>query len=403
METFSAYFDFPANNIPYFRELLVFLVSSLAIVPVFQRLKASPVLGYLAVGIIVGPFGFELVHESPGLEMLADLGVVFLLFMIGLKLSLERLRAMRRYVLGLGVLQVLVTAALVGGVAYSWDNTLESSILLGLCFALSSTAIVSQMLMEKNELLSHKGRIALSVLLAQDLAIVPLLVLVNVFSGGGEQTIGQELAIAATKATACILVIIFAGRLVLRPIFRMINAQSQSPELFVGLSLLVILVTAAFTSAAGLSMELGAFMAGLMLAETEFHNRIEIDIKPFQGLLLGLFFITVGMGIDIHAVMDNLFWLSASVVGIFIMKAAVIAVIGTAFGIERKVILPASLLLGQGGEFVFVVVGAAMASHLIDGPVGHFMLLVTALSMIATPLFVVLSDRLEKKLEQHPS
>lgn len=385
-------------HIPYFRELLVFLLASVTIVPLLQRLKASPVLGYLAVGLVIGPYGLGLIRESDGIETLAKLGVVFLLFMIGIRLSLERLITMRHYVFGLGTLQILVTGGIIGAIAYLWGNTIEVSVLLGGCFALSSTAMVSQMLMEKKVLSTNKGRIVLSILLAQDIAIVPLLVLVNAFAQSGGEDIGLALGMAGVKAFVAVAVILLLGRLILQPVLKYVNELEQSPELFIAMTLLIIFLTAAATAMAGLSMELGAFMAGLMLAETEFSNRIENDIKPFQGLLLGLFFITVGMSIDVPAVIGQFYWLVLSVLGLLAIKSVVITLLGLTFKLELKTAVSSGLLLGQGGEFLYIIVGVAMASQLIPAEVGHFMMLVTALSMIATPLYSIFADWVEKRL-----
>jgi monovalent cation:H+ antiporter-2, CPA2 family len=387
-------------QIPYFKEMLVFLLASVTIVPLLQRLKASPVLGYLAVGLVIGPHGLALIQESEGIETFAKLGVVFLLFMIGIKLSLERLITMRKYVFGLGTLQILVTGTVIASIARLWGNTPEVSILLGGCFALSSTAIVSQMLMERNALTSVKGRTVLSILLAQDIAIVPLLVLANAFTQPhtGSSGLVMALGIAAVKAVVAITVILLLGRLLLRPLFKSVNELTHSPELFIAMTLLVLFLTSALTSMMGLSMELGAFLAGLMLAETEFHNRIETDIRPFQGLLLGLFFITVGMSIDVHAVMGQFFWLVLSVIGLLVIKSFITTALCLAFKLEPAVAVPSGLLLGQAGEFLYIVVGVAMASQIMPADVGHFMLLVTALSMIATPFFSLFADALEKQI-----
>ena len=387
-------------QIPYFKEMLVFLLASVTIVPLLQRLKASPVLGYLVVGLVIGPHGLALIQESEGIETFAKLGVVFLLFMIGIKLSLERLITMRKYVFGLGTLQILVTGTVIASIARLWGNTPEVSILLGGCFALSSTAIVSQMLMERNALTSIKGRTVLSILLAQDIAIVPLLVLANAFTQPhtGGSGLFMALGIAAIKAVIAITVILLLGRLFLRPLFKSVNELTNSPELFIAMTLLVLFLISALTSMMGLSMELGAFLAGLMLAETEFHNRIETDIRPFQGLLLGLFFITVGMSIDVHAVIGQFFWLVLSVIGLLVIKSFITTALCLAFKLEAAVAVPSGLLLGQAGEFLYIVVGVAMASQIMPADVGHFMLLVTALSMIATPFFSLFADALEKQI-----
>lgn len=380
-------------HIPYLREALVFLIASVTVVPLFQKMKASPVLGYLAVGVLIGPSGLSLINDQTGIKSLADFGVLFLLFIIGLNLSMHRLIAMRHYIFGLGFLQVTLTSLIVGIVAYLWGNSLQVSILLGGCFALSSTAIVSQILMERKELLGTKGRVIISILLAQDIAVVPLLVLISVFSQESGASLGIALSIATLKAIVAVALIVLLGRLLLRPVFRLAETSTRSPELFTATTLLIILLTSALTYTAGLSMEMGAFLAGLLLAETEHHNRIEADIKPFQGLLLGLFFITVGMKIDVHAVMDSLFWLFASVIGIYFIKTVIIFVLCRLFRISNDVALPAGLMLGQGGEFLYVVVGTAMAVKLMPENIGQFMLLVTALSMVLTPFFSALSDK----------
>ena len=208
----------------------------------------------------------------------------------------------------------------------------------------------------------------------------------------------MALGMAGVKALIAVFAILLLGRLILRPLFKYVNELTQSPELFIAMTLLIIFLTSAVTAMAGLSMELGAFLAGLMLAETEFHNRIENDIRPFQGLLLGLFFITVGMSIDVHAVMGQFFWLTLSVIGLLAIKAIIVTVLCMAFKLEPKIAAPSGLLLGQAGEFLYIVVGVAMASQLMPPDVGHFMLLVTALSMIATPFFSVFADWVEKRL-----
>ncbi len=385
--------DMQSLHIPYLREALVFLIASVTVVPLFQKMKASPVLGYLAVGVLIGPSGLSLINDQTGIKSLADFGVLFLLFIIGLNLSMHRLIAMRHYIFGLGFLQVTLTSLIVGIVAYLWGNSLQVSILLGGCFALSSTAIVSQILMERKELLGTKGRVIISILLAQDIAVVPLLVLISVFSQESGASLGIALSIATLKAIVAVALIVLLGRLLLRPVFRLAETSTRSPELFTATTLLIILLTSALTYTAGLSMEMGAFLAGLLLAETEHHNRIEADIKPFQGLLLGLFFITVGMKIDVHAVMDSLFWLFASVIGIYFIKTVIIFVLCRLFRISNDVALPAGLMLGQGGEFLYVVVGTAMAVKLMPENIGQFMLLVTALSMVLTPFFSALSDK----------
>ncbi len=382
----------------YFKPLLVMLLSCLIILPVLERLRVSPVLGYLLAGMAVGPYGLALVSQSEGLEDLADLGVVFLLFMIGLKISWSRMLAMKHLVFELGLLQVVITAAIVGVVAYQWEHSLQVTILLAVGFALSSTAIVSQLLMENHDINSRKGSLTMAILLAQDLAVVPLLVMAKVFADEKTADLTTALLHTGIKAVLAITFIVIVGRYVLRPLFEWLHSISRTPEIVVALSLLTIFATAALTSLTGLSMELGAFMAGLLLAESTVHDRIEKDIKPFQGLLLGLFFITVGMHIDYISVIDQLGWLLISVVGLASIKIAVIIGLGKLFKSPLSVTLPSALLLAQGSEFVFVIVGFAMISGLMPTEVGHFMLLVTAVSMLATPIYNYLSRRAQHLL-----
>lgn len=390
-----ASFDTSLLQTAYFKPLLVMLLSCLLILPALERLRISPVLGYLLAGMVVGPYGLALVSHSAGLEDLADLGVVFLLFMIGLKISWSRMLAMKHLVFQLGLLQVAISAAIIGFVAYQWEHSLQVTILLAVGFALSSTAIVSQMLMENHDLNSRKGSLTMAILLAQDLAVVPLLVMAKVFADEKTADLSTALGHVAIKAALAIVFIIVVGRYILRPLFEWLHSISRTPEIVVALSLLTIFATAALTSLTGLSMELGAFMAGLLLAESTVHDRIEKDIKPFQGLLLGLFFITVGMHIDYISVIDQIGWLVLSVIGLAGIKAVVIVGLGKIFKIPFSITIPSALLLAQGSEFVFVIVGFAMVSGLMPAEVGHFMLLVTALSMLATPVYSYLSRRAE--------
>ncbi|MFQ5973155.1 MAG: monovalent cation:proton antiporter-2 (CPA2) family protein [Alphaproteobacteria bacterium] len=383
---------FEVPDIPFLKEVVLFLVATVVIVPLFHRLRVSPVLGFLAVGVLIGPSGVGLVDDPDGVRALAQLGVVFLLFTVGLELSYERLWAMRRHVFGLGALQVLVTAVAIGVIAFAWGNSAPASVIVGAALALSSTAVVLQLLVEHGEIGSRLGRVTFGVLLFQDLAVVPLLFIVTVL-GGGEGPLLPSLGIALGRALIAIIVIFLLGRWLLRPLFRAI-AGEHSRELFMATTLLAILVTASITGATGLSMALGAFLAGLLLAETEFHHQVEADIQPFRGLLLSLFFISVGMGIDFGAAADLAFWIVASVFGLIGIKAIIAAALCQAFGLPRDVTTRASLLLGPGGEFAFVVVGAAMAQGLLGPAAGQFFLIVAGLSLAVTPFCAILGQRL---------
>ncbi|WP_409145742.1 monovalent cation:proton antiporter-2 (CPA2) family protein [Pseudoxanthobacter sp. M-2] len=393
------------GGIPYLREAIVFLVAAGVLVPLLHRLRVSPVLGYLIVGGLIGPFGlglwasdhpalaFVVITDLDGVQALAELGVLFLLFTIGLELSLDRLWAMRRLVFGLGSLQVLITGAIIGAIAWQFGNSVPASIVLGACLALSSTAIVMQILLQSRRLSTPLGRSSFSILLMQDLAVVPILFVVGVLGAKVEGSIGVELALALGKAVLTIGAIYLVGRLVLRPVLRLV-AQARSPEMFMAAVLLAVVGIATITGLAGLSMPLGAFLAGLLLAETEFRHEIEVDIEPFKGLMLGLFFMSVGMGIDWRVVADEPFWIAVAVVGLFALKSTITAGLCVAFGVPRPVSLETGLLLGQGGEFAFIVVGLAMSLALLPADVGQYMLIVTGLTMLVTPLVAAAAARL---------
>ncbi|MBI3451272.1 MAG: cation:proton antiporter [Rhodospirillales bacterium] len=397
--------------IPYLQEIVVFLVAAGIIVPVFHRLRVSPVLGYLAIGGIIGPFGlglfvdkigwlsYAVISDIEGVHALAELGVVFLLFMIGLELSLDRLWSMRRLVFGLGSAQVGLTAAALGAVAWVLDAGAQASILLGASLALSSTAIVMQILVERRALGTPLGQASFSILLLQDLAVVPILFTVGVFGAKTEQSIGLALVIAVGKALAIMIAIYIGGRVALRPLFNLV-AHARSIEMFVAAALLVVIGTSALVGAAGLSMALGAFLAGLLLAETEYRHEINVDIEPFKGLFLGLFFMSVGMGIDYRAVGEQVVWIVAAVVGLFVVKSTIATGLCLAFGLPRYTSLEAGLLLGQGGEFAFVVVGLAATLGLLPPEIGQFVLIVVSLAMVATPLVAIAANRLAATLER---
>ncbi|HEY0720032.1 MAG TPA: monovalent cation:proton antiporter-2 (CPA2) family protein [Gammaproteobacteria bacterium] len=393
------------HAIPYLRQIVLFLGAAGILVPLLHRLRVNPVLGYLLVGGVVGPYGLGLFVDDLGwlayavftdlntVQRLAELGVIFLMFMIGLDLSLDRLWAMRRWVFGLGSLQVIITATVIGLIAWGFGNTPAASMVLGACLALSSTAIVMQLLIERRQLGTPLGRSSFSILLMQDLAVVPILFLVGVLGTQMEGGIGTALLLAVGKAVLVIVAIYVLGRLMLRPLLRMV-AHSRSSEMFMAATLLTVIGASAITGATGLSMALGAFLAGLLLSETEFRHEIEVDIEPFKGLLLGLFFMSVGMGIDYRVVGEQLFWLVASVIGLFVLKSLITAALCRLFGLPRHTALEAGLLLGQGGEFAFVVVGLAMTLKLLTPEIGQFMLIVTGLTMVATPLVAYFASRL---------
>ncbi|MDP2000495.1 MAG: cation:proton antiporter, partial [Rhodoferax sp.] len=358
---------------PFLKEIILFLALSGVLIPLLARLRINPVLGFLAVGTLLGPYGLaSLSVQWPWLsyvtfarledvEVLAELGVVFLMFMIGLEMSINRLWSMRRLVFGMGSLQVGLTAVLIGVIAWSFGNRLEASVILGLLLAFSSTAIVMQLLNQRRELGSPLGQASFAILLFQDLAVIPLLVLISILgAGAGGESFGALLGSAALKGVLTVLVIYLVGRRVVRPLFHQIAANRQ-PDTFMALTLLATLGVATLTWAAGLSMALGALLAGLIIAETEFRHQVEVTMEPFRGLLMGLFFLSVGMGIDTQALLAEPLWLPLSVVGLFALKGAVIFGLLRVFGLSWGRALEGGLLLSQGGEFAFIVIGLALS------------------------------------------
>jgi CPA2 family monovalent cation:H+ antiporter-2 len=318
--------------------------------------------------------------------------------MIGLELSLDRLWAMRRRVFGLGGAQIVVTGTVIAVIAWLFDNPLAIAVVLGAGFALSSTAIVMQLLAENRRLGTATGRTSFAILLCQDLAVLPILFLVGAFATQSDASVLVAFAWAIGQALVAVAAILVIGRLVLRPVFRFVGSTA-SREMFLAFVLLVIAGTALATEQVGLSMALGAFLAGLLFAETEYRHEIGVDIEPFKGLLLGLFFVSVGMSIDITQVAAKPLWLIASVFGLYLVKSPIVYALARSFGEPRPVALEAGLLLGQGGEFAFLVIGMAYGLGLMPNDTAQFMLIVTGMTMIATPPVAHLARRLAHAAE----
>src|SRR5262245_34453954 len=347
----------------WLKDVLVFLVAAGLIAPLFHRARVSAVLGFLLIGVAVGPYGFgQLAGDYPWLRYLtiedraraepfAELGVLFLLFLIGLELSLARLWAMRRYVAGIGDLQFVFSALAIGAGLAAFGADANSAIVLGLCLAMSSTAIVMQLLEEQGRSTAPVGRVALAVLLFQDLMVAPVLFGVEILGRGGPN-VALSLASALLQGAVVVVVIIVAGRYVLRPIFRSV-ARTGSRDLIMAITLFLVLAVAAATGFAGLSTALGAFLAGLLLSETEYRHQVEIDLAPFKGLLIGLFFITVGMAIDVRVVWANIGLVLAAVVALLVIKSVILFGASRVLGVNAAVSAEVAILLAQGGEFAF--------------------------------------------------
>lgn len=388
-------------NFETFIDPLLVLGTAGVVIPIVRHLGISPVLGYLAAGALIGPLGLgSLKYEWPLLRWLtirdaqnvagiADFGVVFLMFLIGLELSVQRLSTMRRLVFGLGGLQVIVTTAMLGVILHFVGAKPAASVVLGLCFALSSTAIVLEVLSEQRRLSTSAGRASFSILLAQDLAVIPLFLLIAALgategSAGSGSVLGG-IAIALVQALFAVLLIVGAGRYLLRPFLRLV-ATSGASELFIAATLFVVVGAGVAAAIAGMSMALGAFVAGLMLAETEYRKHIEAIIEPFKALLLGMFFFTIGMRIDVRAVFANPWEMGLAVVVLIALKTAIAYGLMRLFNLSRAIALEVSPILGPGGEFAFVGLGLASAANIVSEPVAGFGFAVTALGMTLIPL-----------------
>lgn len=400
------------DSFPFLKEIILFLALSGVLMPLLSRLKINPVLGFLSVGVLLGPYGLaSLAQAWPPLSwftfvrpdqvaFLAELGVIFLMFMIGLELSVERLWSMRRLVFGLGGLQVVLSAVAIGGLAMAFGNGIEAAVILGVVIAFSSTAIVMQLLIQRRELGTPLGQSAFAILLFQDLAVVPLLVLISILgTSSGEGSFAGLLGYAVVKGVLTVVVIYLVGRRLVRPLFHQIAVDKQ-PDTFTALTLLTTLGVAALTWFAGLSMALGALLAGLIIAETEFRHEVEITIEPFKGLLMGLFFMSVGMGIDLRALLAEPVWIPLSIVGLLALKSLIVFVLLRVFGLSWGRAAEGGLLLSQGGEFAFIVIGMALGLGLLERQTGQFMLIVVGVSMLAAPVVARLGQSLGDAIDR---
>ncbi|HKT96701.1 MAG TPA: cation:proton antiporter [Paraburkholderia sp.] len=379
---------------------LFLLLASVVGVVLFRYLNLPPMLGYLTVGILVGPRALGIVPNTEGAQNLAEFGVVFLMFSIGLEFSLSKLRAMRRAVFGLGLSQVvgtIVVALLVGLALGPWVHiTWQACIALGGALAMSSTAIVSKMLAERLEIESEHGRNILGVLLFQDLAVVPLLIVIAAF-GGSSASLVESLGMAAVKIVLALGILLIVGQKFMTRWFNVV-ARRRSQELFVLNVLLVTLGAAFITDKFGLSLALGAFIAGMLIAETPYKHQVEEDIKPFRDVLLGLFFVTTGMLLNPHVIWQHPFMVAAFVIGPVVLKAVSITALTRLFGASPGVAMRTGLGLAQAGEFGFVLLNLILDKHLVDPTLLQGILAAMLLSMLAAPFLIQNADRIVLRL-----
>jgi CPA2 family monovalent cation:H+ antiporter-2 len=399
---------------PGLKGLIIFLVVAGVIVPLFHRARISTVLGFLLAGVALGPHGLgRLADAHPWLqyvtfddqkrgEVLAEFGIVMLLFLLGLELSLQRFWQLRRYVLGVGLAQVVLTTLAIGLAVRFSGAVPPAGIVLGLCLALSSTAIVMQLLVEQHRVAQPIGRVALSVLLFQDLMVVPILFIVGLLGGGARESLREAsitaLIVPFAEALGAVIAILLAGRFVLGPLLRQ-AVRTGSRGLIMAIALLILVASSVATGAAGLSVALGAFLAGLLLSDSEARHHIEVDLEPFKDLLLGIFFITVGTNLDVVAIARDAGWIVLAVLLLMGGKAAIMFGAARACGVPRTVAAEVALLLAQAGEFAFVVIGVATASVLLSPRLAGGAVAVVGISMLLTPVAAFLGRALAARLK----
>ena len=382
--------------------ILLFFGIAGVVVPLLHHLKVSSVLAYLLCGIMIGPYGLAIfiddlpwlsyvtITETSIVHILGELGVISLMFMIGLELSLDRLKELRRYILGLGSTQILSTAIIIFLIASFFDNSLEAAILLGASFALSSTAIVMNFLEEKHLTNRPIGILCFSILLMQDIAVIPILVLATSFTGSADDNIAQEIFMSLAIGVATVISMYIIGKRILKPLLQSVSL-SHSPEWLMAFIIFIVIACAAFTYSVGLSVALGAFLAGLLISETEFKHEVEVTLNPIRGVLLGIFFLSIGMMINIEEILLNPFMLLISVLGIYTLKAMILFPLCLLFKVPPMQAGQASVYLSEPGEFALMILGVAMASQIMPAHNIQFFLLVTALAMLFSPVLFKLA------------
>jgi glutathione-regulated potassium-efflux system protein KefB len=380
-------------------EMVVFLGAAVVLVPIAKRLGLGMVLGYLGAGLIIGPWALGLVADVENIQRIAEFGVVFLLFVIGLELQPSRLWALRKPIFGYGSAQVLITAGVLAAVGLAVGLPLATALIVGLALSLSSTAFALQLLAEHKELTARHGRMAFSILLFQDLAAIPMIAIIPLLAAmpaHGAAAADLVDVAALVRAVMIVAAVVVGGRYVLQPLFRVV-AATGIPELFTAAALFVVIGTSLLVQAAGLSMALGAFLAGMLLADSEYRHELEGDITPFRGLLLGLFFISVGMSLDLRLIASQPLLVIALVVGLVALKGLLLWALAWFDGQGRRCAMNLALYISQGGEFAFVLLTLAAAARVVDKPLADLMIVVVSLSMVTTPLLLSLRHRWRRR------
>ena len=379
-------------NIEYLTDIIILLAAAVIAVPLFQSLGLGAIPGFLVAGVVLGPSGLSYIEDFDEIAHLAELGVVLLLFVIGIEINPTRLWKMKKLVLGLGSLQVLITGGVITVIAHELlDSSWKISLLIGSALALSSTAFVLQLLTERKALPSEYGKTSVAVLLLQDLAVVPLLAFVALLATP-ELTIAEDIFFALAEALVILVLIIITGRFILNPLLHIL-VRLGSPEIFTASALLLVLGSALAMESIGLSMAMGAFIAGLLIADSSYRHQIIAEIQPFRGLLLGLFFMTMGMSLNLGRFLESPLELIAIVIALIAIKFMVLWPLSRLFGVERKTSISVALLLAQGGEFALVLFALAKGLGLLDAILFQHLLIVVLLSMLATPALEKLAFR----------
>jgi glutathione-regulated potassium-efflux system ancillary protein KefC/glutathione-regulated potassium-efflux system protein KefB len=384
----------------FLQEIALFLAAATIFVPLFNRLGLGSVLGFLAAGVAIGPSGLGLITNVDEILHIAEIGVVLLLFIIGLELRPARLWVLRGPIFGLGTAQVVITGLLFALLAWQFGLDARPAILVGFSLALSSTAFALQLLEERKQMATRHGQAAFAVLLFQDLAIVPLLALAKLLAGDPEPEAGGGALPELLLVAAAILGLVFAGHFALRPLFR---AVAPMADVFTGTALLVVLGAALLMEQVGVSMAMGAFVAGVMLADSEYRHELEATIEPFKALLLGLFFLAVGMSMDLKILSNAPLTVLGLVAGMVLIKAVVLSVLGRIYGLDWARARRLGVILSQGGEFAFVLLGAGVVMKLLDTDLAGTLILVVTLSMMITPLLATFTEGPLARLLEKPA
>jgi glutathione-regulated potassium-efflux system protein KefB len=379
--------------------VVALLAAGVVAVPIFKRLGLGSILGYLAAGLVIGPFGLGLFSDAEAILHVAELGVVMFLFIIGLEMEPSRLWGMRREIFGLGMLQVGVCALLLTCIGLATGFPVAVSFVAAAGFVLTSTAIVMQLLEERGDIATPKGQRMISILLLEDLAIVPLLALVAFLAPGGADMSWAERLIDVGIGLASIAGLVLAGRYLLNPLFRIL-AESRAREVMTAAALLVVLGSALAMELGGLSMAMGAFLAGVLLSESTFRHQLEADIEPFRGVLLGLFFLAVGMSLDLTVVWANWLTVAVYVVAYMVMKGLGIYLVARFLNSGHREALERAVVMAQGGEFAFVLYSSALAVGIIDGEANAMLTAIIIISMVLTPLAIMVLRRITPADEQ---